>query len=301
MGKKTSMADQPIGIWNRFVSSRNILRAYRKGQFGNAEKDAKHHETLCGTLKEYAGVPLKEARILDIGCGQMAQQVAMFSADGARITGIDIEIPTYRMNPKVFFESLKQNGFERAVKSLVRHALFDGGFIKDLSRVYGMPIPFTNLDCKIMSALALQFPDEHFDFVFSDCVFEHIENVPKAIQELNRVLKKTGIARITIHLFSSLSGGHNLDWSNPDTAPSKTVPPWDHLLENNYPANAFLNKLRLGQFRHMFRDGMSLVKEQTAQQGAGLLTEEFFSFLSAKGYTREDLLTHAVTFICRKK
>lgn len=295
------MAGQPIGICNRLSSSWDIFRAYRKGEFGNAVNVVEHHKRLVGVLEEYVGIPPSQARILDLGCGQMARQVALFTADGANITGIDTEVPTYGMNPGVFLASLKQNGFERAAKSLARHLLFDGAFVKNLAAAYGKPVSYSHIDCRIMSATSLQFPDEHFDFIFSDWVFEHIEDVTRAVQELNRVLKKTGIARVTLHLFPSLSGGHHLDWSRPDAAPSKRVPPWDHLLENTHPANAYLNKLRLGQYRRIFHNGTRVIGEQTAEQGANVLDEALFAQLSAKGYTREDLLTYAVTFLCRKK
>jgi ubiquinone/menaquinone biosynthesis C-methylase UbiE len=41
-------------------------------------------------------------------------------------------------------------------------------------------------------AMALEFADESFDFVFSYHALEHIENPPKALREINRVLKKGG-------------------------------------------------------------------------------------------------------------
>lgn len=41
-------------------------------------------------------------------------------------------------------------------------------------------------------AMALEFADESFDFVFSYHALEHIENPSKAVREINRVLKKGG-------------------------------------------------------------------------------------------------------------
>ncbi|HEY0429614.1 MAG TPA: class I SAM-dependent methyltransferase [Pyrinomonadaceae bacterium] len=41
-------------------------------------------------------------------------------------------------------------------------------------------------------ALALDFADETFDFVFSYHALEHIENPKKALKEIHRVLKKSG-------------------------------------------------------------------------------------------------------------
>ncbi|MEO0094108.1 MAG: methyltransferase domain-containing protein, partial [candidate division WOR-3 bacterium] len=92
-----------------------------------------------------------------------------------------------------------------------------------------------------------------FDFVFSRAVFEHINDVPAAVKEVNRVLSLNGIAVISIHLFPSLSGGHHLEWARPDQSPSTKVPPWDHLRDNNYPVDVYLNKLTINQYREIFR------------------------------------------------
>ena len=57
----------------------------------------------------------------------------------------------------------------------------------------------------------MEFEDSTFDFVHSMAVFEHIDDVPGAVRELNRVLKPGGIAVITPHLFASLQA--DITWS----------------------------------------------------------------------------------------
>jgi hypothetical protein len=115
------------------------------------------------------------------------------------------------------------------------------------------------------------------------------------------VLKPSGIAWINAHLFPSLSGGHNLDWQRPDEKPSARVPPWDHLRDNRFPANAYLNRLRLDDYRRLFADSVDVVDEGLTFQGAGLLTPDVEETLAGKGYRREDLVTSTVRFLCRKK
>src|SRR2546425_6540672 len=39
----------------------------------------------------------------------------------------------------------------------------------------------------------LPFPDEHFDFVFHNQVFEHVPDIDLALKEIFRVLKRTGL------------------------------------------------------------------------------------------------------------
>jgi len=298
---KSSMSRQPIGIINRFASSWNILHRYRQGIFGSAELEINYYKRLFDIIRSHVTIEINNARILELGCGQMATQTALLASNGADVTGIDVEIPTYRMNLQIFLETLKKNGFERAIKSLFRHVLFDRAYIKKISLLHDKKIPYSELDIQIMDAADLRFPNNHFDFVFSRDVFEHIDDVPNAVKGVNRVLKKSGIAWIRAHLFPSLSGGHHLAWMFADKSPSDKVPPWDHLLANTYPVNTYLNKLRLDQYRKIFHDNISVLKERTKEEGHNILTPKLLELLSAKGYTKEDLLTSSVLFLCRKK
>ena len=95
---KVSMAGQRIGIINRLASSWNILRSYQQGIFGNVESDINHHYELCNLISSQVKIKINEARILDLACGKMAKQTALFTADDADVTGIDIKIPTYIHN-----------------------------------------------------------------------------------------------------------------------------------------------------------------------------------------------------------
>jgi SAM-dependent methyltransferase len=252
-------------------------------------------------MDKYVGIPVSKATILEIGCGQIPAQIAIFHAEGANVVGIDIEVPTYKMTIPIFMKILKLNGLERALKSLVRHFLFDKRFFRDLSKKYGKPVVFDNIDVRIMDATDLGFESNHFDFVYSNVVFQHIDNVESAVKELNRVLKPTGIASVSIHLFPSLSGGICLEWLYPDKSPSPKVPPWDHLRENKHPANVHLNRMKLNQYRDIFRTYTNVIEEHTTTEGEQFLTKEIEEELKIKGYTREDLLTRTVLFIVRKK
>jgi SAM-dependent methyltransferase len=298
---KSAMSGQKIPLLHRFFSAMNLFHAYKAGTFTNAEKAIQLHRQLTDILKAYVKINVTKAKILDVGCGQTVTQMALFTVDGAEVTGIDIEVPTYTMNLKKFVQVIKINGVERAVKSLLRHLFFDGRFFKELSLHYGKTVSFDHLDIRLMSAADLSFPDNCFDFIYSAWAFEHIDNVPAAVQEVNRVLKPTGIAWIGVHLFPSLSGGHHLDWIWPDENPSDKVPPWDHLLDNRYPVNTYLNKLRLGQYREIFHKHMAVLDCGVTYEGEQFLTSELEETLQHQGYTREDLLTRTATFLCRKK
>lgn len=299
---KTTMAGQRIPLRSKLAAGFNIFKAHRRGEFSNAVKDIAYHRELISYYDKYAGGrPLTEARILDLGCGQTATQTALFTADGATATGIDIEIPTFSMGPGTFVRTLRRNGPERAFKSLARHVLFDGRLFRDLSKEYGKKVSFDKLDVRVMDATAMEFADSTFDFVDSMAVFEHISEVPAAVRELNRVLKPGGIAVITPHLFPSLSGGHNLEWLWPDEQAGVNVEPWDHLRKNAHPAGAYMNHMKLAEYREHFHAGLDIVDEKIVVEGERYLTPALEAELGAKGYAREDLLTRTITFFARKK
>ncbi len=213
---KTTMAGQKIPMASKLRSAAAIYRAHRDRVFGNATSTLEYHEELRGYFDRFVGKSIAGARILDLGCGQTATQTALFHADGARVTGIDIEVPTYRMSPLTFMRVWRRNGTERAFKSLARHVLFDRRFFSELSKEYGRPVRFDGIDTRVMDAASMAFDDATFDFIYSMAVFEHISDIRPAVAELNRVLAPGGIAVITPHLFPSLSGGHRLDWIWPD-------------------------------------------------------------------------------------
>jgi SAM-dependent methyltransferase len=298
---KTVMAGQYIPLRDKIASGIAIYKAHRRGDFSNAGYDVAYHRELLGHLAKYTGKPVNACRTLDLGCGQKATQTALFHADGAKASGIDVEIPTYSFGFGTFLQTLKRHGPERALKSLARHVLFDGRFFNELSQSYSRPVSFENLDVRVMDATAMEFEDSTFDLISSMAVFEHISDVPAAVREVNRVLKPGGIAIITPHLFPSLSGGHCLEWLNPDQKPAENVEPWDHLRQNLHPAGAYMNRMKLHEYRQHFQDTLEIVDEKVVLEGERYLTPQLALELAEKGFTREDLLTRTVTFFARKK
>ena len=120
------------------------------------------------------------------------------------------------------------------------------------------------------------------------------------MREVNRTLKPGGVALVRIHLFASPSGGHNPEWLRPNVKPSNRVPPWDHIRESRYPANAFLNRLNLEQYRSIFGEHLTILEEELSHEGEALLTDEILEEVRPKGYTKEDLTTRTVTFVATK-
>jgi SAM-dependent methyltransferase len=278
-----------------------ILRAYRASNPENADGQINFHQKLSAIIKINLGPDLSGLRLLEIGCGQRASQTILFTADGLETMGIDVEVPAFRMTLGSLLQMLSANGWERGLKSIFRHWLFDGQFFRRLSCQYGKPLPLNRVEVRLMNATHMKFPDDYFNFIFSSLVFEHIDDVPAAVREVNRVLKPQGRAWINIHLFPSLSGGHHPEWTDARRPTHPRVPPWDHLLDNRYPAHSYLNRLRLTDYRKIFNTYLEVLEESPVMEMARELSPGLEEILVAKGYTREDLLTREVAFLCRKK
>lgn len=296
------VADSPkfsLRLKMEFILS--LFRAHRKGVFLEAKQAVADHLRLIHFFERYVPIPFEKTKILEIGCGQRAIQTILFHTDGADVIGIDLEIPTYRMNLSVFLRILRQGGFERALKSFTRHLLFDRDYLSEISTSYGKPVLLNGVETRIMDATRMAFDSESFDFIFSRSVLEHVDDVAAAAREINRLLRPDGISVLFIHLFPCLSGGHCHAWGHPDPSSPPGVPPWDHLRDQRFPADSYLNRLTIGQYRRIFRDAMEVVNEETFTEGEAFLTREIEEELKAKGYTREDLLTSTLLLCARKK
>ena len=300
MSQKQAMAGQGIPLYHKLRNGWQLYREHSTEAWGGVRVYVDRYRAISKLLADRTGVPVEKSRILEVGCGQRAIMPMLFAAHGADAHGIDVEVPTHRMNPAVFTRVLRRNGLERALKSTARHVLFDRRFFKKLQEAFGLrALPFSSARIRTMDVADLDYPDNYFDLVFSAAAFEHVADVNAAVRHLNRVLKPGGIAMIHAHLFASLSGGHCMDWQQPDASPSETVPRWDHLRENRFPANTYLNKLRVHEFRAIFETHMVIREETTSREGLALAHLAPPELLER--YPIEELTTNSVVFVVSKK
>jgi SAM-dependent methyltransferase len=145
----------------------------------------------------------------------------------------------------------------------------------------------------------LPFAEGTFDVVVSTNAFEHIENLDGAVSEAARVLKPGGLAHIDIHLFTSLSGGHHLEWTWPDREQERSVPPWDHLRQNRFPVDYYLNKQRMSAYRACFERHLAIVEWLPGRrEGERFLTPQVRGELAP--YSDDELLTRNIIVIGAK-
>jgi len=254
-------------------------------------------------LEQYVPKEIEEVRMLEIGCGRRFGITLLFHSLGAEATGIDIDFVDPSFSLSGFLSLWKKSGFVRSAKLLFRRFLFDRTYYqtieRELEKEFGCRLRKDNIDVRRMSACSLELPGNHFDYVFSNAVFEHIRDIDKASREVSRVLIPGGIAFISIHLFPSLSGAHNMEWRRPDEKPSTSVPPWDHLRQNLFPTDIFLNRLREKDYLPVFQSRFSIIDLQSRYEGERFLTDEIRRELP--DFSEEELLKRSIKVVMKKR
>ena len=277
-----------------------LWRYWQQGARAFARDDYRLYSQSQQRLAQYLGSPVTGRRILDVGCGQHYPETLLYQSNGNAVTGIDLDVVGVGVSWRKYRAIARQNGIKRAAKSLVREFAFDPVYFSELEKSAGRPLRRRGLDLRSADATALPFVGGTFDLVVSTAAFEHIADVDKAVSEIARVLKPGGLAHIDIHLFTSLSGGHHLEWTWPDHDVRRSVPPWDHLRQNLYPVDYYLNRQRESAYRASFERHMSVMQwVRGRSEGERRLTPELRKELSA--YSEDELLRRNVIVIATQR
>jgi len=249
-----------------------------------AQVDWRMHESIWADLeKELSG--LTGRRLLDVGCGYDYGQTLLFHSREVAITGIDIDLHRDRGG----WLSL------HSIVARVRRRLYH----RQLQALVPFRLRFRGLDVRELDITRLPFPDSSFDAAISNAVFEHLMDVPRALQELHRVLVPGGILRIGIHLFTSLSGPHNARLQqNPVVDWPADLAPWYHLRGLPPAIPTHLNRWREADYLRAFEARFQVLRVSRKSEGAHLLTPELETELS--GFDREELLTRGLLLFARK-
>ncbi len=300
------MAGQGLPV---FRAVRNASQMYRKHlRYTHREVliYRQRFEMLRGLLTSSTGRAVRGAQVLEVGCGQRAVLPLLFAAHGAEASAVDVEIPTYQLDCLRFLKVLRRNGPHRALKSMLRHVFFDHRFFCTLSRECRVDLdPFPAVDVEVMDVASSALPRDWFDLIFSFNVLEHVADVESAVRNMNAALKPDGVGFVVVHLFASLSGGHCMDWqyaldpTYPEWGLPAEVPPWDHLRDNRFPSDSYLNKLHLADYQCLFHAETKVVAEERTTEGVELLPLAPRELLTE--YGPEDLTTALVSYTFRKK
>jgi ubiquinone/menaquinone biosynthesis C-methylase UbiE len=156
-------------FWNR--KSCGEVYATGASALQRLESQSKRRYELEPYLLEFARFSdFQDRDVLEIGVGMGSDHVQIAQNQPRSLTGIDLT--------------------ERAI-----------GFTKQRLEYYGF-----QSDLAVANAEELPFGDDSFDIIYSWGVLHHSENTPKAVNEVYRVLRPGGKAKIMIYHKYSMVG-----------------------------------------------------------------------------------------------
>jgi len=279
------------------ANRREMMRAW-------AAHDVDIYRAFVDTVTRLTARPLTALRVLDLGCGSNAPITVLLHAAGCRVTGVDATLG-YRwglgFRPSRYAAYLREAGPLKTLRRLAGELVFDRTYYRELRAITGLPLTDRGLDLRKVDVQARTFPPGSFNAVHSNATWEHLPDVPAATRRVAEELKPGGIAYIEVHLFPSLSGGHDLPWFVPGKTILGDVKPWQHLRDPAWQAPVFLNRLREQDYREIFETtpGLSIVDWHTEYtEGKDLLTPEIQD--SLPDYSPEELTKRSIIIVARK-
>lgn len=268
-----------------------------------AAHDAETYRAFTGTTGRF-GVNLRSADILDLGCGANAPMSVMLHAAGARVTGVDHYVG-YRwglgFKPTRYWRYAKEVGPFRTARKILGECVYDRAYFSRLRALAELPLTERGLDLRVMNIAQLDLEDGSFDVVHSNATWEHLPDVPAANKEVARVLRPGGLAYIEIHLFPSLSGGHDLPWIVPGHIDLNGRMAWRHLRDPLWQPPVYLNRLRERDYLKYFQKtpGIEVVDWITEfVEGEELVNEDVRRALP--DYPAAELTKRSVVAVLRK-
>lgn len=269
-----------------------------------AQHDADTFRRFVQSLDQL-GIDTKRARVLDLGCGSNAPMTVLLHSHGARVTGADKYLGHrwgLGFRPERYAAYLREAGIAKSLRKFVGEWVYDRTYFSTLSKTVGLALSERGMDLRSMEVTKLEFDAATFDVIHSNATWEHIADVPAANRELARVLRPGGVAYIEIHLFPSLSGGHDLPWIVPGKTELGGHMAWAHLRDPQWQEPVYLNRLRERDYAANFRStpGLEVVDWITEYtEGGSLLTDEIRSELP--DYTPEELTKRSIIAVLRKR
>jgi len=280
-----------------------FLSMVRYGNAHNRDFAIEHYNFFNNMIEKLSTFEFqtKNIRALEIGCGKAYWLTLLMHSYGINVTGIDTEFTSSKNQISKYLSILQDNGLERMVRTLVWDKFYAKPYYQQLASQAPFQLNFNEIDVKRMSSVDVRYPDNSFDLVVSHEVFEHIEDIPGTVLTLKRILKPTGITFIYVHNYTSLSGGHHIAWKYPDTEPSDTVPPWDHLRNKEFPdIPSWLNEWREKEYQKEFEKHLDIIEWlPIGKEGEKLLTSDIRAELS--DYCELELLTKGFIIIAKPK
>jgi len=276
--------------------------------FSDLQTSFTQHDQIA---QKYLGRPLTSCKVIEIGYGARPNRLIWFFGHGVDITGIDLDQPILRGSASEFFSVFRKNGWERAIKTISRWFLNERNFrralLAQLSQQPNSPLQLPPQRFAVGNASTDDFWASHrgANYIFSEDVFEHIpsDSLQQILCLMAASMDPMGVVYVKPMIFTGICGGHHLEWY-PHTLHQPTkrrTQPWEHLRKNRHPANTYLNKLTLADYRKLFSMHFDILEETCVQPNLGIhfMTPEIRRELSQ--YPDEELFSNGVIFLLRPR
>jgi SAM-dependent methyltransferase len=255
-------------------------------------------------LQRLSPVPLREARILILGCGYHYPEVLLFTKIAPQTHGVDVRNEFYRDGFRPLYRHYRNQGkgVLAAVYCAQTQRIGMRRYYSTLCELAGTIPSHRSLRLRSYDGRRLPHEDESFDVLVSNAVLEHVLNLAGFFAEVARVARRGAVSYNVVHNYCSFSGSLRSEWYNERY-------PWGHLRGVYQPNPKHLNTLRIGQIVELFSRSFEMtdmiplgrnhskkgVDPSFSYEREDLLTDEIRAELAV--YSREELLTRSYLLI----
>lgn len=204
-------------------------------------------------VAEALGGPVAGRRVLVIGPGQLLREARFFALDN-HVTCLDLDVIPKGFDLRGYAQMLRHNGPGRVLKTVGRKLIGNDrpefeAWKHQLGRSE-LPDP----ECIVGDICDGAPASGTWDVVASWSVFQHIPDASLAVRRCAEALRPGGVLYICVHHWTSNTGHHDL---RAFTGEEDALPLWAHLRpghEHEVESSAWLNKLRLADWRRIFEE-----------------------------------------------
>ncbi len=272
--------------------------------FACFEEDYEQYKYL---YSKYTDEDINSARIVEIGFGARPYRLATLCAKNLNVVGIDLDAPILDGSLKEIIFTARNNGFERALKSITRHYLTDRIEQKKFKTYHHLHGAFLEKERLLVGSASSGDIWEQLgevNLITSVDVVEHfsVDALNDLIQLMAEHISDNGLALICPTVFTGITGGHILEWYRANVADkNKKSEPWEHLRQNRVEVNSYLNHLTLSEYRDLFSENFEILEEivKWPDLGREWYTNEVKKDLA--GWPEEELFSNQVIFVMRKR